>query len=59
MSGKQSSPKKKSSHVQNRSKGNLGQKEARLEKEKNTELSRTGKKTRESEKSARSKGQSA
>jgi hypothetical protein len=59
MSGKQSSPKKKSSHLQNRNKGNLEQKEARLEKEKHAELSRMVEKTRESEKSATSKDHSA
>jgi len=56
MSGKQSPRKKKSSDMQKRGEGNLGQKEARLEKDKDSELARMGEKTGESEKSERDKG---
>jgi hypothetical protein len=56
MSGKQSPQKKKSSNMQKRGEGNLGQKEAQLEKEKDLELTHTGEKTGESEKSERDKG---
>jgi hypothetical protein len=49
MSGKQPSRKKKSSNVHKQSEGNLGQKEARLEKENASELTHMGEKTHKSE----------
>jgi hypothetical protein len=45
MSRKQSSRKENTSDRQKREKGNLGQKEARLEKEKASELAHMGEKT--------------
>ena len=45
MSGKQSSGKAKSSDVQKRDEANLGQKEARLEKKKASELTSMGEKS--------------
>jgi hypothetical protein len=48
MSGKQSSRKTKSSDVHKQSEGNLGQKEAYLEKEKASELTHMGEKTHKS-----------
>ena len=42
--------------MQKRDEGNLGQKEARLENEKASELTRMGQKARESEKSERDEG---
>jgi hypothetical protein len=45
MSGKQSSGKAKSSDVQKRGEANLGQKEARLEKKKASELTSMGEKS--------------
>jgi hypothetical protein len=56
MSKKRSSRQQKFSAMQKRDEGNLGQKEARLEKEKASELTRMGEKTRESEKRERAKG---
>jgi len=53
MSNKRSSRPQKSSAMQKRGEGNLGQKEARLENEKASELTRMGEKTRESEESER------
>jgi hypothetical protein len=58
MSGKQSSQKEKSSDMQKRSAGNLGQKEARLGKEKESELSHMGGQTRESKKIERHRDRS-
>jgi hypothetical protein len=59
MSNKRSSRQQKSSVMQKRGEGNLGQKEARLEREKASELARMDEKTRESEKSERDKRRSA
>jgi hypothetical protein len=56
MSNKRSSRPQKSSAMQKRGEGNLGQKEARLENEKASELAHMGEKTRESEKSERDEG---
>ena len=53
MSGKQSSRKKKSSDMHKQSEGNLGQKEASLEKEKAFELTHMGEKTDKSERDKR------
>jgi hypothetical protein len=50
MSGKQPSRKQKSSDTKQQSEGNLGQNEARLEKEKAAELANMGEKSRESDK---------
>jgi hypothetical protein len=50
MSGKQSNQKVKSSDIRKRGEANLGQKEARLEKEKASELTSMGEKSRKSEK---------
>jgi hypothetical protein len=50
MSGKQSSQKVKSSDIRKRGEANLGQKEARLEKEKASELTSMGEKSRKFEK---------
>jgi hypothetical protein len=49
MSGKQSSQKEKSSDARKRNEGNLGQKEAHLEKEKASELAHMGEKTQKPE----------
>jgi hypothetical protein len=49
MSGKQSSRKKKSSDTHKQSEGNLGKKEARLEREKASELTHMGEKTDKSD----------
>jgi hypothetical protein len=52
MSRKQSLRKEKSAaHVQNKNEANLGQKEARIEKEKTSELASMGEKSVQSEKS--------
>jgi hypothetical protein len=52
MSRKQSSRKEKSAtNMQNKNESNLGQKEARIEKEKTSELARMGEKSAQSEKS--------
>ena len=59
MSRKQSSRKENTSDRQKREKGNLGQKEAHLEKEKASELAHMGEKTHESEKSQKGKGRAA
>lgn len=56
MSGRQSR-RAKSSSMQNQGEANLGQKEARLEKEKAAELTGMGKKARKSEKEQRDKEQ--
>lgn len=51
MSGKQQpSQKQKTSDTKQRSEGNLGQNEARLEKEKASELANMGEKSREPDK---------
>jgi hypothetical protein len=57
MSGEQSPRKAKSSDMQTRDEANLGQKEARLEKEKASELTSMGEKSRESKKNERDKDQ--
>ena len=52
MSRKQSSRKEKSAvNTQNKNEGNLGQKEARIEKEKTSELATMGEKSVQSEES--------
>jgi hypothetical protein len=52
MSRKQSSRKEKSATtMQNKNESNLGQKEARIEKEKTSELAHMGEKSAQSEKS--------
>ena len=49
MTGKQQGQKKKHSEVQKQQEGNLGQQEARLEKEKESELSKMGEMSRDSD----------
>jgi hypothetical protein len=49
MTGKQRGQKKKHSDVQKQEEGNLGQQEARLEKEKESELPKMGEMSRESD----------
>ena len=52
MSRKQSSRKEKSAtDTQNKNEGNLGQKEARIEKEKTSELAHMGERSAQSEES--------
>jgi hypothetical protein len=57
MSGKQSVRKTKSWDIENRGKPNLGQKNARLEKEKASDLARLGEKSRKSQKKQRARNQ--